>query len=352
VIRRATRAAALAALLAGLARAGEPEAPPPLEAPPETPASRPSEEGDTWIDESHRYIERELLGGLVWGFDSYFGVERPPDLDPPGSVVRWRSEGRVDETGRTRFRTAALADIRLPATQAWLSRTRLVFEGESTPDPLRPYTESAGDPAFSPSVKAEQAHLELRQVLVKARDTSLDAGAGIRLRILPDPFSRVRFRQRLDLGARFEARFGQAVSWDPTSGFGESTQLDFARPVAAHTILRWNNGANLSQVSSGLEWYAETGLAQELVSLRAAIWVAGAMAGHTRPASEITGYRAYTRLRRDLWRRWLFLELEPEVAWPLDPLRGRIRVFAVTLRTEVHFDGRSLPPEPEPEPGE
>ena len=116
-----------------------------------------------------------------------------------------------------------------------------------------------------------------------------------------------------------------------------------ARPLAAHTVLRQNNGANLSEVSQGFEWYDELGLAQELPSLRAALWFAGSVASHTHPRTEVAAWRVYARARRDVWRRWLFLELEPEVAWPLDPVRGRIRVLALTVRAEVLFDGRYSP---------
>jgi len=344
VTRRAALAAALVAILAGRARAEPPEAAPPREAGPATaPAGKPSDEGETWLDESHRYIERDLLGPVVWRLDSFFGEERPGDLDPAGSVVRWRSESRGDSKGHLGFRSAVLVDLRLPAAQRWLEQVRLVFEGESTADPSRPYTDTAANPGFSPTLRAEQAHLELRQVFVRSKDMSLDTGGGVRLRVLPDPFARIRFRRRQDLGAGVEARIGQTVGWQLKDGFSANFQLDLARSLGRTTALRANNGANLSEVSSGLEWYDELGLAQELPSLRAGLWFAGAIASHTRPRTEVAAYRLYARARRDLWRRWIFVELEPEVAWPLDPVLGRIRVFAITVRAEVHFEGRSEP---------
>jgi len=344
VIRRAALAAALVAILAGEVRAEPPEAVPPREAGPATaPAGKPSDEGETWLDESHRFIEREVLGGVVWRLDSFFGEERPNDLAPPGSVIRWRSESRADSQGHLGFRTTALADVRLPAAQRWLSQLRLVFEGESTADPARPYTDTSANPGFSPTLRVEQAQLALREVFVKSKDLSLDTAVGVRLRVLPDPFARVRFRLRQDLGLGLEARIGQTVGWQLKDGFGGNFQLDLARPVAPHTVLRANNGANLSEVSNGLEWYDELGLAQELPSLRAGLWFAGAVALHSRPRTEVVAYRVYARARRDLWRRWLLVELEPEVSWPLDPVRGRIRVFAITIRAEVHFEGRSEP---------
>ena len=61
--------------------------------------------------------------------------------------------------------------------------------------------------------------------------------------------------------------------------------------------------------------------------------------------NEVAVYRLFTRVRRDVWRRWLFLELEPEVSWPTAPPLGRHKEHAVTLRVEVAFDGRAREPE-------
>jgi hypothetical protein len=96
-----------------------------------------------------------------------------------------------------------------------------------------------------------------------------------------------------------------------------------------------------------VEWGTELGLGHELTPLRTALYLGAGASGITRPAPDVILYRVFARVRRDVWRRWLFLELEPEVAWPLQPDGARPRRLALTLRVEVRFDGRPAPPPPE-----
>jgi hypothetical protein len=52
-----------------------------------------------------------------------------------------------------------------------------------------------------------------------------------------------------------------------------------------------------------------------------------------------------------VYRRWLFLEIEPEVAWPWSPERGRYSAWGLALRIEVQFHGKEAPrPAPPPPP--
>jgi len=51
-------------------------------------------------------------------------------------------------------------------------------------------------------------------------------------------------------------------------------------------------------------------------------------------------YRVFARYRRDFFRRWIFVELEPELGWPWSVDRGRHREIAGTVRLEVQFQGQ------------
>ena len=46
-------------------------------------------------------------------------------------------------------------------------------------------------------------------------------------------------------------------------------------------------------------------------------------------------YRCYVRYRRQVWRPWLFVEVEPFVLWPRD--QGYQGVNGVTVRLETLF---------------
>lgn len=126
-------------------------------------------------------------------------------------------------------------------------------------------------------------------------------------------------------------------------GFGEKTQVDLDRPLAAHTQVRWNNAGFVTGPSRGYEWATELGLAHELESLRTATYLAFGVSGFGLPKAEVELYRVFTRVRREVWRRWVFVELEPEIGWRTTAALGRHQVHAVTVRLEVILDGRAPP---------
>lgn len=303
--------------------------------------SLPPAEDSTWLDESHAFIEHGLAD-LAERVDHFFGDDHRLDEDRPGSALRWRNEFRTAEDKRFAYRTSVRASVELPATVRWLGTARLVVSGESQRDPSRTIAEDRANPGFSPVVTAEQASLELRQALWRTPATLVDVGAGLRLRIPPEPYLRARLRHRQALGLGVSVRLSPSVFWESLDGFGVASGADFERPLGAHTLLRLGNQAQLTEVSKGVEWGSELSLAHEFASLRTATAVGAGASGDTRPAAEVLLYRLFTRVRRDVWRRWFFLELEPEIGWPLDPVRGgHHRVLAVTLRMDIQFEGRS-----------
>ncbi|MBI5068215.1 MAG: hypothetical protein HZB56_08235 [Deltaproteobacteria bacterium] len=394
-LHRATcRAAALATLLAGMAVAREPETPgiplavepsplqaPAPEAPPAAPAEAPpappagakplgpptaaeaesaeakplgpptaaeaaSAEGQTWADDSHRALERKLTD-LTEDLDRIFGEDRRLDLEQPGSYLRWRGEVRLDDRRTWSLRSSARANVQLPALMRWLKGLQLSFSGESKGDPVVRRLEEPGNPGFSPSIRAEQAHLELRLDLLRTPSpTVLQAASGVRLRWPFEYFGALRFRHRQALGWKITARFTQEGTWTNRERFGELTQVDLDRPLSAQTQLRWNNAGFITGVSRGYEWATEVGLAHAFQRLRLASYLGFAVSGFGLPKAEVELYRLFTRVRRDVWRRWLFLELEPEVAWPTTPGLGRHHVLALTLRVDIILDGRAPHGEP------
>jgi len=67
----------------------------------------------------------------------------------------------------------------------------------------------------------------------------------------------------------------------------------------------------------------------------------------TRPAWIAHDYQVLARYRRNVWRKWLFLEGEPEISWPMNEEESRHPVWGATLRVEILFTGE----EPKPPAG-
>ena len=61
--------------------------------------------------------------------------------------------------------------------------------------------------------------------------------------------------------------------------------------------------------------------------------------GITKPYALTTDYRLGIRYRRNIYRKWLFYEIAPQVTWPkLSSTDERHSVFAATFRLEVFFE--------------
>lgn len=122
---------------------------------------------------------------------------------------------RLDDQRTWSYRTSARASLQLPGFQRWLKGLQLVFSGEGKGDPTLRRLEDPGNPGFSPSVRAEQANLELRiDFLRNPSTTVLQVAGGVRLRFPFEYFGAVRFRRRLDLGWKVTSP-GRSPQGDP-----------------------------------------------------------------------------------------------------------------------------------------
>ncbi|HEY6105870.1 MAG TPA: hypothetical protein VIV59_07805 [Anaeromyxobacteraceae bacterium] len=319
---------------AGAGPTGEPPAPPPQ--PGQAPSAGPGKPG--LLDASHAAAE-EQLGDLVDWLDSLFGDPRYLEFGPQLSTVRWRSEVRLTDEPRAYPHTTALVDLHLPAATAWLSRAHVVVSGdraaEGAPADERPVTELAAD----------QGRLELRFDLLRQPGTLFYLGGGVRFTWPPDPLVRLRLRQDLRLATSLLARLTPSAFWELRQGFGGTMQLDLDQILSRAVLVRAGGGMLLSEKSRGLEWGTSLELRAQ-IDARLAGALGGSMRGAERSPVAVEQYRVFARLRRDVLRRWLFAEIEPEVVWPAAPGGGYRTVLGVILRLEVLFVSESRAPEP------
>ena len=361
-------------LLPGGARAEEP--PPsgpakaavaPADAAPAPPdlAVLPSEAkpDDTWIDTGHAYIEQRLFY-VVLHLDRFFADERDVDPERSRSFVRWRSAVRfAEDHGQLTVTTGVRATIALPALDQRLRRLRLVLAGgtrEAVDAPSRP----AGTGAPLPTAEDEAigpGDAGLRYFVWDAVATKLDFGAGALLEWPLGAYGRLRFRWVVPIGRVVLLRTVASAFWRTDLGFGTDATLELQRPIHRSLVVRLAGAGMRAEKSHGVEWSGELSLRMVLtqrVAAQTAVEINGAtdaVANATDPATalpravraaQLERIRLYARFRRDLYRRWLFFEVEPEIAWPWNPVRGRYSAWGGTIRVEVQVRGkeRKVPP--------
>jgi hypothetical protein len=294
----------------------------------------PAAADNTWLDRTHSLVERNLFDTIVW-FDDFFGDKRIVVAEWPESYMRWMTDLRWDEEERFSARSTIRASLRLPRLK---KRWRLEFSGETRGDPNALVQEDPGNPGLDVGSRVRTGSTELIYDILRTTRTTLDAGAGVRVKIPPDAFVRTRFQHARPITLKTLGRFTATAYWDARDGFGESNQLDLERWLAVPTLLRWSNSFNISEITNGWEWGTELSLLHKF-SPKSAITFAGGASGSTRPAWIAQNYRVLTRYRRNVFRKWLFLEGEPYVRWPRKEDGSRKPVWGATLRVEILFAG-------------
>jgi hypothetical protein len=304
-----------------------------------------AKENRNWIDVSHGTVLRGL-NALVLKLDRFFGEQQHAAYEPPSTNIRLKNELHSAEGDPLEARTAISADIRLPAANQALSRFSVLVTGESEPQ-IEPEDADVDrdPPRFDARLETAGGALELRYDLFRASQTLVDAGAGARFGLPPSPYTRLRLSQGFPLGVSIVGHVSQSVFWDERDGFGETTRLDVHRALGTRTLARWSSIGTVAEASRGYEWTSEIGV-QRALGPRTALRGGAAIAGATRAVVDVDRYRIFTRLRRDVYRGWAFLEAEPEVVWPANEVTGeRSRVLGIILRLELQFStqGASSP---------
>lgn len=316
------------------------QAPEPPGAPPEQPEETREEHDlaraaldENWLDEGHAFLAERLFAPVLV-FDRFFSDESVLDAERSRSFLRWRNELRVERGTTPIYTTNLRADLRFPALNRALERVRLVLEGQ-TRDTIAALFPGEGE-EVDEALGTGGAELRIR--LWEGLLTHGDLGAGVLLQMPPGAFTRARLRWAIPAGELFLTRLVTSGFWRTDTHFGTSIDVSFERGIKRTALLRLAGQTQLTQESRGVEW------STELAALRAFTrTVAGSvgvgMLGATRSHPAVDRYRVATRLRTDVYRRWLFVEVEPEVYWPWSPAGGRDTAYAVTFRVEVQFRG-------------
>jgi hypothetical protein len=280
--------------------------------------------------------------------DRFFSDERDLEAERARSFLRWRNEIRFTERADApAFATSLNANLRLPGLNKQLRRMRIEIAGQTRDAFTALFPGENATEAGPPEQTFGTADAGLRFRLWETLRTHADLGGGIMLRLPPGAYGRVRVRFIEPLGRRFLARQALTNFWRTDTGFGTTGSADLERPLGREVLARLSGSTTITEVSRGFEWIGDLSL---LATFRGRLGtqVGAAILGATdapgRPVDHVDRYRVYTRVRRDFYRRWIFLELEPEYAWPWSLERSRFRQWSVAFRVEVQFQGNEAPP--------
>jgi hypothetical protein len=293
-----------------------------------------------WLDVSHTAVSKGLLEAIGW-FDNFFADRDHLEFERNGSTLLLREELRLEDTPRIAPAVDMRIDLRLPQLGSRFERWHLVVYAQHVAEDVANRIASLGGGGAGPGLAQPgdpgQSAAELRYDVVSALLARVDVGGGLHIQIPPGGYLRTRLRSSVEVAPRWVARLAQSAFYDSFQRFGTSSHAELEHQLATATLLRWDGVAFVTQASRGWEWGSEVSALHALGPSHALALTAGFL-GHGRGGPVVDRYRVSSRLRAGIFRRWLFVELEPEVAWPLDAITlTRRRVLAVSVRLDVLF---------------
>ena len=336
---------------AGLEPAGATTAgPPPIRV--ET-SQQPGETG--WLDVGHAYIEREIFQPVLW-VDRFFADERDTEPQRSRSFVRVREEVNYAQFHhRPGFGTSFNVNLKLPSLDQRLERYRIEMSGEARDAftaLLQGERNPQGELVSSPDQRFGTTDAGVGVRLWETLQTYGDMGAGVMLQLPPGLYARTRLRFVEPLGRAFLARQALTGFWRTDTHFGATGSAELERPIpfAVGALWRLSGTSTITQAQSnlGFQWAGDLSLLATLF-LRVGGQLGFGLSGATKSPVDVDVYRVYLRLRRDVFRKWFFVEVAPEYQWPWFAAIGhRIGFWDVALRFEIQFQGRQAVPERPP----
>lgn len=228
--------------------------------------------------------------------DGFFG-DPNYEFEKPESLLRLEWVNHWDENEKDRTKLRLKGKLQLPAISR---RLDLVFSGEETDNGTS--TDTQGTVALSLNVSDQER-------------SRVDATLGISS---SDVTPGVRYRNQGPLGNAFFYRYTHRLEWEPDEGLYTTGLVNLDQILSENELLRWSNRLIYGEDTDGAEWLTNLSLRHRLTPEGSAqpfvISYYGAIRGNTDP--DITrAYRLGVLMRRQIYRRFLFAEIEPSYNW-------------------------------------
>ena len=285
---------------------------------------------ESWLDRSHAYMSQRFCEPAAW-FDGFFGDPRALEETPVGTFVRMRNALEWDQSEGWSYGLRVRANIELPRVS---DRVRLlVSRDEDLSGELRdgPAADDGDD----------RTRLGLRFIASERARSQLDFDGTIRVSSgALNPRVRARYRYVQGLTDTTLVRATQTVFWERRDGLGTTSRLDYEWLPDRDRLIRWTGEGTYSEGSDGVDWRTSV-IAFNQLDLRTALRSEIGVFGFTSPSFETEEYFVALRLRRQFARPWLFYEIQPEHAWPLDLETGqRGSDWRLTFTLEIQFENQ------------
>jgi len=256
---------------------------------------------------------------MVEWMDNFFG-DPDYDLEKAESFLRLEFENDWEQEEGNDFGVRLRGKLQLPKIS---QRVDLLFSDED---------QSAADSEEREEVDTVALRYKVRETTRSRFDATMGFSSG---NLKPG----VRYRNEGPLNERRSYRYTQRLQYEDGDGFFTLGQADLFQVLDREDVLRWSTRLKYGDHTDGVEWRTRLSLFQrwhEDTKRPLAVNYYGAIFGETRPKSFVKNYRLGAIIRRQVYRDFLFFELEPAVNYRQETYYDdRDWAWSVALRVEI-----------------
>ena len=279
----------------------------------------------TWFDDSRNYVGTSADDLAIW-IDTFFSEPRS-DIESAKSSLRLTYENQWQEGDGSSENIKLRGKIRLPGINKRLS---LVFTDEEDNE------SGVGSDLNTLSSDSEDTQLSLQYRARKGKRTRVDYGLGMSSSLKGK--AKVRYRYQVPWSETTTHRVTETLYFVDGEGFGLRSHYEIDYVADDNRLVRWDNQAKVAEEIEGVEWSTRLSLAERLSKQRA-VSVFSWVNGETRPQTLTKSYGVGLLLRRNFYRPWLFLEVEPAYAWRRESVElSRNGAWLFAFRLEMMID--------------
>jgi hypothetical protein len=298
-----------------------------LAATPDLAATDDSRSGDyNAADRMQRSISENINNAAQW-IDSFFDDDRFIAEDAT-TKLRLSESLFLEHDDGPEYKTKVSLSIDIPKTK---KRLRVFVASEED-------TSKTPDTLFNRVEESEESSAAGVQYFAKAtRKRNLSLTTGIKLDST-EFFIGPRYRRVFKLDS-WNLRFTQRIRWLSSKGWEVPTRFDFERLLTEKLFFRHTVEGRWREQDNGYRYEIRPSLVQQLHSKKAIEYQWNTLF-KTSPNHRLDSSVLRVRYRRNLKRKWLFYEINPQIAFRNDedfkPKAG------ITFQLEVVFGGKDF----------
>lgn len=295
--------------------------------------------GKEFLDAPHDYLSRRVEA-YSRRLDDFFSHPNRT-YDSTGSTLQIRGHVTFFEGGFREGRTDVHANISLPNTE---DRLKLIVqrgvEAATQTAAERDIQNATGSAAVAdPGAPTDNNYyLGLKALAAEVFGVKLSAEAGARFHAPIDTYVRLRTFRDFNF-SQWQIRASETPLWKHSEGYSSASELNFTRPLDEVWQLRFTSKATWRSTTSYFDLAQIGGVYYTPDPRTATNFELGAFAPSDRHL-KLSVYSVTLRVRRQIYRDWLYLEVTPQILY--QEANGFSATRSLMLQLESLFGDRYL----------